>query len=132
MRGLRAGHPRRAAGACLGEHTGKTSQIAKDGLTLARRFRDHEDMILRTLLMAADHALRRELSRRIRDDLIQLGIVQEGGVQIWVLTLGGKLGREHATTQRIKVTLQPVNPDTGQDAQITDSSRGPGPAGPPP
>jgi len=27
------------------------------------------------LLMAADHALRRELSRRIRDDLIQLGIV---------------------------------------------------------
>jgi len=53
-----------------------------------------------------------------------------GGVQIWVLTLGGKLGREHATTQRIKVTLQPVNLDTGQDAQIADSS--PGPAGPPP
>ena len=56
----------------------------------------------------------------------------EGGVQIWVLTLGGKLGREHATTQRIKVTLQPVNPDTGQDAQIAETSRGPGPAGPPP
>ena len=31
-----------------------------------------------TLLMAADHALRRELSRRIRDDLIRLGIVQPG------------------------------------------------------
>ena len=31
-----------------------------------------------TLLMAADHALRRELCRRIRDDLIQLGIVQDG------------------------------------------------------
>jgi len=31
-----------------------------------------------TLLMAADHALRRELSRRIRDDLITLGIVQDG------------------------------------------------------
>ena len=31
-----------------------------------------------TLLMAADHALRRELSRRIRDDLIHLGIVQPG------------------------------------------------------
>jgi hypothetical protein len=30
------------------------------------------------LLMAADHALRRELSRRIRDDLIQLGIVAAG------------------------------------------------------
>jgi AAA domain len=31
-----------------------------------------------TLLMAADHALRRELSRRIRDDLIQPGIVSRG------------------------------------------------------
>jgi hypothetical protein len=31
-----------------------------------------------TLLMAADHALRRELNRRIRDDLITLGIVQSG------------------------------------------------------
>ena len=30
------------------------------------------------LLMAADHALRRELSRRIRDDLIGLGIVSAG------------------------------------------------------
>ena len=42
----------------------------------------------------------------------------QGGVQIWVLTLGGKLEREHATTQRIKLTLYPVNPDTGQDARI--------------
>ena len=31
-----------------------------------------------TLLMAADHTLRRELSRRIRDDLIRLGIIQPG------------------------------------------------------
>ena len=31
-----------------------------------------------TLLMAAEHALRRELSRRIRDDLITLGVVQPG------------------------------------------------------
>ena len=31
-----------------------------------------------TLLMAADHALRRELNRRIRDDLITLGVVSGG------------------------------------------------------
>ena len=31
-----------------------------------------------TLLMAADHALRRELSRRVRDDLIRLGVVAPG------------------------------------------------------
>ena len=56
----------------------------------------------------------------------------EGGVQIWVLTLGGKLEQEHAATQRIKVTLQPVNPDTGEDARIADTRRGSEPAGPPP
>ena len=33
-----------------------------------------------TLLMAAEHALRRELSRRIREDLIALGIVEPGPV----------------------------------------------------
>jgi AAA domain len=31
-----------------------------------------------TLLMAAEHALRRELSRRIREDLIALGVVSDG------------------------------------------------------
>jgi hypothetical protein len=56
----------------------------------------------------------------------------QAGVQIWVLTLGGKLEREHATTQRIKVTLQPVDPGNGEDARIADARRGPGPAGPPP
>src|SRR5215470_8372529 len=30
------------------------------------------------LLMAADHALRKELSRRIRDDLLHLGLIQPG------------------------------------------------------
>jgi len=36
-----------------------------------------------TLLMAADHSLRRELARRIRDDLVRLGLVDPGpGVAI--------------------------------------------------
>ena len=56
----------------------------------------------------------------------------QAGVQLWVLTLGGKGELGRATTQRIKVTLQPVNPDTGEDAQITDARRGLEPAGPPP
>ena len=56
----------------------------------------------------------------------------QGGVQIWVLTLGGKLEQKHATTQRIKVTLQPVNPETGEDARIADARHGASPAGPPP
>jgi len=56
----------------------------------------------------------------------------QAGVQLWVLTLGAKGELGHASTQRIKVTLQPVNPETGADAQIGDTHKGPGLAGPPP
>lgn len=55
----------------------------------------------------------------------------QAGVQLWVLTLGGKGELGQATTQRIKVTLQPVDPQTGEDARIADAGRGPEPAGPP-
>lgn len=55
----------------------------------------------------------------------------QAGVQLWVLTLGAKGEMGHATTQRIKVTLQPVNPQTGEDAQITDARREQEPTGPP-
>ena len=56
----------------------------------------------------------------------------QAGVQLWVLTLGAKGELGHATTQRIKVTLQPVNPETGEDALVTDARRGAELAGPPP
>ena len=56
----------------------------------------------------------------------------QAGVQLWVLTLGGKAELGQATTQRIKVTLQPVDPETGEDARISDARRGAPPAGPPP
>ena len=56
----------------------------------------------------------------------------QAGVQIWVLTLGGKLERERANTQRIRVTLHPVDRFTGQDAQIGDISQESGHDEPPP
>jgi hypothetical protein len=56
----------------------------------------------------------------------------QAGVQLWVLTLGAKGELGQASTQRIKVTLQPVNPETGQDARIADTSRRPESAEPPP
>jgi hypothetical protein len=55
----------------------------------------------------------------------------QAGVQLWVLTLGGKAELGHASTQRVKITLQPVNPETGEDAQVADVRRG-GEPGPPP
>ena len=56
----------------------------------------------------------------------------QAGVQLWVLTLGGKGQLAHASTQRIKITLQPVSPETGEDAQVADARRREEPAGPPP
>jgi hypothetical protein len=56
---------------CGGEPEQMMDAAAADYLALAV---DGTDV----LLMAADHALRRELSRRIRDDLIRLGIVAAG------------------------------------------------------
>jgi Trypsin-co-occurring domain 2 len=56
----------------------------------------------------------------------------QAGVQLWVLTVGGKGEIAHGTTQRIKVTLQPVDAETGEDAEVSDTRRGPGLAGPPP
>jgi Trypsin-co-occurring domain 2 len=56
----------------------------------------------------------------------------QAGVQLWVLTLGGKGELGHATSQRIKITLQPVSPETGEDAQVADARQAEEPAGPPP
>jgi hypothetical protein len=56
----------------------------------------------------------------------------EAGVRIWVLTLGGKAEREKAATQRIKLTLHPMDRFTGQDALIGDVSQESGPDEPPP
>ena len=66
-----------------------------------------------TLLMAADHALRRELSRRIRDDLIRLGLVQPGP----------------AVTHRRRRPGQPRRPDHLHPQRPRASRRG-SPAGP--
>ena len=56
--------PRRRPGADDGRRRGRLRRAYLDGID--------------TLLMAADHALRRELNRRIREDLITLGAVSGG------------------------------------------------------
>ena len=49
-----------------------------------------------------------------------------GGVQVGVLTLGGKGGLAVAATQRVRVTLQPLVPEAGQGAQVSGLRREPG------
>jgi len=59
----------------------------------------------------------------------------QAGVQLWVLPLDGKGDRAHATTQRIKIALQPLDLETRQHGQVagglqgTDAMGSPAPAG---
>jgi Trypsin-co-occurring domain 2/Coenzyme PQQ synthesis protein D (PqqD) len=48
----------------------------------------------------------------------------QAGVQLWVLPLDGKGDLAHAATQRIKVTLQPLDPETRQHGQVTEGLQG--------
>ena len=50
----------------------------------------------------------------------------QAAVHLSVLTLGGQSGPARATTQRIKVTLQPLDPATGKDAQAAGARQEPG------
>ena len=49
-----------------------------------------------------------------------------GGVQVGVLTLGGKGGLAVAATQRVRVTLQPLGAEAGQGAQVSGVRQEPG------
>jgi len=53
------------------DNQGKRTQIAKDGLTLARRFRDHEDMILRFTTDLAVGFTSNEAERGVRPVKVQ-------------------------------------------------------------
>lgn len=50
----------------------------------------------------------------------------QAGVHLSVLTMGGQGALARVTTQRIKVALQPLDPDTGADAQTTGTREEPG------
>jgi transposase len=55
----------------IADNTGKTTQIAKDGLTLARRFRDHDGMILRFATNLAVGFTSNQAERDIRPVKVQ-------------------------------------------------------------
>lgn len=53
----------------------------------------------------------------------------EGGLKVYVLTLGAKHERTLGSTHRVKVTLQPIDPRTGKDAEVADKAEKAGPPG---
>ena len=86
-----------------------------------------------TLLMAADHALRRELSRRIRDDLITLGVVAAGPAVTHRRRRPGQRGRpDHLHPQRPHRRGGRARPDAGQRRPAPHRGRHRGRAARPP
>lgn len=53
----------------------------------------------------------------------------EAGVRLYVVTLGAKGEVTSGSTHRVKVTLQPVDPVTGKDAEVADQTSRAGPPG---
>jgi hypothetical protein len=47
----------------------------------------------------------------------------EGGVKVWVLAGGAKGQASRGRTQRLKVTLNPLDMSTGEPPQISDTGR---------
>ena len=70
-----------------------------------------------TLLMAADHALRRELNRRIREDLITLGTVQLGPS---VIIADGTLANGDLLRIDAITILQPPKPEIRPSARVLE------------
>lgn len=48
----------------------------------------------------------------------------QGGVRLWVLPLDGKGNLAQPSTQRIKIALQPLDPETLADGQVTGGRQG--------
>jgi hypothetical protein len=53
----------------------------------------------------------------------------EGGLKVYVLTLGAKHERTSGSTHRVKVALQPIDPRTGKDAEVAGEAEKAGPPG---
>jgi hypothetical protein len=53
----------------------------------------------------------------------------QGGLKVYVLTLGAKGEWTSGSTHRVKVTLQPIDPRTGEDAKVAGKARSAGPPG---
>lgn len=44
-----------------------------------------------------------------------------GGIKVWVVNADGSVGTSAARTQRVKVTLKPIDPQSGEPAKISDA-----------
>jgi len=47
----------------------------------------------------------------------------DAGVRVWVVSLGGKAGLQHTETNRLKVTLTPVNREDEDEDLVIRSTR---------
>jgi hypothetical protein len=51
----------------------------------------------------------------------------EGGVKFWVINAGGGLEKSNAATHTFKLTLTPLDPETGERADVSKQEKDPAP-----
>jgi hypothetical protein len=54
-------------------------------------------------------------------------ITGKGGVKFWVINAGGGLEKSNATTHTFKLTLTPLDPETGERADVSKPEKDPAP-----
>ena len=53
----------------------------------------------------------------------------EGGVKFWVINAGGALEKSNAATHTFKLTLTPLDPETGERVDVSKPAKRPAPNG---
>ena len=51
---------------------------------------------------------------------VQRDLQAKAGVQVWVVEIGGSSGRSRDSSQRLKVTLNPVDTATGRSLRVAE------------
>lgn len=84
------------------------------------------DLVRKELQRAADLGARERLAFRPESVEIELDVVferstgQDAGLRVWVLSAGAKVASSEARTERLKVTLSPVERSSGRTPEISD------------
>jgi hypothetical protein len=82
------------------------------------------------LQRAAFNARNQELQFEVHDVQLELNVTTtgtreaEGGLKVWVVTIGASGSRANATSQKVTLTLGAVGPD-GAKFQVSDESARP-------
>jgi hypothetical protein len=123
-----------SAGATVPTVTGESADVARADVATGQvvppeprlGLAETIDLVRKELQRAADLGARERLAFRPESVEIELDVVferstgQDAGLRVWVLSAGAKVASSKARTERLKVTLAPVERSSGRTPEISD------------